>query len=79
MDTDVYNMFVAVTTSDTVDLPFVTHAVWFGGAGNAAVVRQDGVVVTITGITAGELLPIAVKRINAASTTATNILALRVI
>lgn len=75
--TGIYNQWRSVTPSDTVDLPWVTMAVWVGGAGNLVAVMQDGTTATFTGVTAGALLPIAARRINATSTTATNLLALR--
>ena len=71
-----YNLWRAITTSDTVDLPSVTQAVWVGGAGNVVAVMQNGQTGTFTGVTAGTVLPIAAKRINATSTTATNLVAL---
>jgi hypothetical protein len=37
---------------------------------------QDGTSGTFTGVTAGATLPIAVRRINATNTTATNLVAL---
>ena len=72
-----FNQWQAITTSDTVDLPFITQAVWVGGAGNVVAVMQSGVTGTFTGVTAGAVLPIAARRINASSTTATNLVALR--
>jgi len=66
----------AVTTSDTVDLTNVSRFLFVGGAGNLVVIMQDGTTVTLTGIAAGTLLPLAVSRVKATSTTATNILAL---
>lgn len=74
---DVFNQWVAVTPSNTVDLPWLTHSVWVGGAGNVAAVMQDGSVGTFTGVTAGELLPIIARRINSTGTTATNLVAMR--
>lgn len=76
---DVYNKFAAITTSDTVDLAARADAVWVGGAGNVAAVQTDGVVVTLTAVAAGTLLPIVVRRINATNTTATNLVALRAV
>jgi hypothetical protein len=73
----IYNEWRAITTSDTVDLPWETQAVWVGGAGNVVAVMPNGLTGTFTGVTAGATLPIRVKRINASSTTATNLMALR--
>lgn len=66
-----------VTKSDTVDLARIPcRSLWIGGAGDVAVVCQDGSVATIAGVNAGTLLPIAVKRVNSTNTTATSIVAL---
>lgn len=74
---DTFNQWAAITTSDTVDLPWLTQAVWVGGAGNVVAQMQDGSNGTFTGVTAGAVLPIAVRRILATGTTATNLVALR--
>lgn len=66
----------AVTASDSTVLP-VTSAVWVGGAGNLAVVFEDGgSAVTLTGVPAGTLLPIRVTKVMSTNTTATSITAL---
>lgn len=67
--------FAAITKSDTVDLPYVTRAIYVGGAGNIAAVDVDGNVVTFNGALAGTTINIRVRRINDA-TTATNLVAL---
>jgi hypothetical protein len=78
VEAQVWNVWRPITTSDTVDFPEgLTAAVWVGGAGNVAAVMQNGVVGTFTGVTAGAVLPIAARRINATGTTATNLVALR--
>lgn len=66
----------AVTPHDTNDLAFTTRYVFVGGAGNLRVIDEAGNTVTLTGVTAGSLLPIRVTRILSTSTTATNIAAL---
>ena len=66
---------VAVTPSDSTDLP-VTRGLYVGGAGNVAVTMADGGVVTFTGATAGQFLPLQVTRVMSTNTTATLILAL---
>lgn len=77
---DTWNVYRAITTSDTVDFPEgVTGAVWVGGAGNVVAVMQNNLTVTFTGVTAGAVLPIAARRINATNTTATNMVALRAV
>lgn len=67
--------FPAVTPNDSTDLPGgCTRALWVGGAGNVVVLDEDGTESTITGVPAGTLLPIRVKRVKATST-ATNMTA----
>lgn len=69
---------VAITPNDSTDL--IQHglrALWVGGAGNVAIrALSDGSAVTIAGVPAGTLLPIAVARVLATGTTATNIVGL---
>lgn len=67
----------AVTPHDTNDI-FVngeTRWVWVGGAGNVSVVTHTGQTVAFTGVTAGTLLPIRVRRVRSTGTTATNMVA----
>lgn len=80
-----YNVAMAITPSDTDDLPLyqanglLTNAIHVGTAGTDAdvveAVMQDGSVVSFT-VVAGEVLPIAVRRINETNTTASNLVAL---
>ena len=69
---------VAVTPSDDTDLTGA-RALFVGGAGNLAIRTTQGAsntaTVTLTGVTAGSIIPIQVTRVMAA-TTATNIVAL---
>lgn len=71
-----YNMSVDITKSDTVDLyPFLakgrlTDAVYVGGAGIVVAVDRSGNTNNFTAV-AGEILPIAVRRVNSTTTTAT--------
>jgi len=68
---------VAVTPSDTVDLvDGPTKGLYIGGAGNVVAIMQDGSEVTFTALAIGVMHHISVKRVNAALTTATSILAL---
>lgn len=72
-----YASGAAVAPNDTTDLTTgATRALFVGGAGNIAVIMEDGSAVTFNGVTAGTLLPISVSRVKATNTTATNILAL---
>jgi hypothetical protein len=66
---------VAVTPSDSTVLT-TTRAIFVGGAGNLAVVMASGNSLTLTGVTAGSLLPMRVTKVKSTGTTATNIAAL---
>jgi len=77
MDMGTFNRWTTVTPSDTVDLAVPCEAVWVGGAGNVAFVAGGtSAAVTFVAVPAGSWLPIKARRINAAGTTATNIVAL---
>jgi len=66
----------AVTPNTSTDLPRApARALYVGGAGNLEVDTAEGQTVTFTGVTAGSILPVSVKRVRATST-ATNIVAL---
>lgn len=70
----------AVTPADGSDLPFGnslgTKGLYITGAGNVNVQLAGGGTAVLTGLAAGQLLPIAVTRVLSTSTTATGILAL---
>ena len=68
--------YFAVTPSDATDLAVSTRGLFVGGAGNLVAVKEDNTTVTFTGVIAGQILPIRVRRVNATNTTATNIVAL---
>jgi hypothetical protein len=77
-----YNKAFDITKSDTVNIPQwlvpafgLTHAVYVGGAGIVVAVFEDDSTANFTCV-AGEILPIAIKRVNSATTTATLMLAL---
>lgn len=67
----------AVTTSDTVDLGYVTKNLYIGVSGDVTVIMAGGQTVTLKSVPVG-MLPqgIRVTRIKATGTTATNIIAL---
>lgn len=65
----------AVVPADATVIP-QTDALFVGGAGNLTVTMQDGNDLTLTGVTAGSVLPLAVSKVKATGTTATNIAAL---
>ena len=66
----------AVVPHDSTLLTNVTRALYVGGAGNVSVLMAGDETVTLTGVPAGTLLPIRVRRVNATSTTATAITAI---
>jgi hypothetical protein len=66
----------AVTPSDSVSLTNDSRGLFVGGAGNISVLMSGGTTVTFTGVVAGSVLPIRANRINATSTTATNMVSL---
>jgi len=70
--------YFAITPSDTVD--FVegeTRGVYVGVTGNIVAVSANGDVITFLNAVQGTILPIRAVRINATSTTATNLVGLR--
>lgn len=71
-----YNIWAAITPSDTVDITRPTNAILIGGTGDVAAVMQNGSVVTLKTLPAGACVPIACRRVNATGTTATNLVAL---
>jgi hypothetical protein len=54
-----------------------SRGIWVGGAGALDVTMVSGNRKTFVGVTAGTLMPLAVKTIHAAGTTATNLLVVR--
>jgi len=82
MDGRRWNKGVDVTPSDTVDLTAqgtfgnLTSGLYVGGAGDVAVVWQDGSVTVFTVTAAYPVLEVNCRRVNATNTTATKIKAL---
>lgn len=67
---------VAVTPNDAADLAKVpTKGLYIGVTGDVKITLSSGNVVTFTALASGTIHPIAVKRVWATGTTATNILA----
>lgn len=67
---------LAVTKSDTVDLPNAARGLYIGGAGDVtATMAGSGNDVVFVGLAAGTVLPVSVTRVKNA-TTATSIVAL---
>ena len=54
----------------------ITKALWIGGVGNLTVTMANGVDATFTAVPAGTELRLAVTRVKATGTTASNIVAL---
>ncbi len=68
---------VVVTPHNTNELTNTTRALYIGGAGNVEVILAgDTSSVIFYSVPAGTFLPLRVKQVRAAGTTATNILAL---
>jgi hypothetical protein len=67
----------AVTPNDSTDLTALARAIYVGGTGAVKVTMVNGDTPTFTGVQAGSILPIAVRRVWSTGTTATSILALR--
>lgn len=67
-------MWMAVTPSDSVNLPAGCRSLYVGGAGNINAVGADGVA-AVFAAAAGDIVPIGPIRVNFTSTTATSIVA----
>lgn len=68
---------VTITPNDSTDLANgPTRALFIGTAGTVVVTMADGNDVTFTGLSAGVIHWLSVKRVKATGTTATNIVAL---
>lgn len=68
----------SVTPSDTEDINYISNGIYVGEAGDLEVTLEnmaDGESVTFVGLSAGMIHPIRTKRIWAANTTATDIIA----
>lgn len=63
----------AVTPSDTVSFTVAARALYIGSTGDVTLLTRLGTVVTFVGVLAGTILPVRCTRVNAASTTASNI------
>lgn len=77
-----FNTFQAVTPDDVVDFPLyalrklTTDAIYVGTGGDVAAVAESGIATVFPAVPSGAVLQIALRRINNASTTAQNIVAL---
>ena len=64
----------AITGNDSTDLTIFPRAIYVGGAGNVKVITLGGDTVTFSGVLAGTVLPVRVKRVFSTDTTATNLI-----
>ena len=68
---------LAVTPSDTVDLTWISRALYVGVAGDVKVDMADsGTGIVFKAVPAGTFMPIRAKRVYATGTTATNLVAI---
>jgi hypothetical protein len=85
--TDTYKTFARSLTSppehafeiapnDAAPLPFVTRALYVGGAGDVALRLMGGAEVTFRGLQAGSMIPIRADMVRSAGTTATGLIGL---
>lgn len=72
----VYGHAALVTPADGADIATVSTALFIGGAGNVKVTTFGGETLLLTGLLAGQVLPLRVTRVWSTTTTATNIVAL---
>lgn len=66
----------AIVTNDTTDLTKNARAIYVGVTGNIICILLSGAQVTFNAVPAGSILPVAVKRVLATGTTATNLIGL---
>ena len=66
----------AVTPSDSTNLTSIARSLYVGTAGNVTLLTVGQNVVTFSNVQSGSILPVRTIRVNATSTTATNIVAL---
>lgn len=65
-----------VTPSNSVDITYVSRALYIGSTGDVKVDMKGGQTVTLVAVPAGAILPIRVTRVYATGTTASSIIAL---
>jgi len=62
---------ISVTPSDTVSLATAIRALYVGGAGDVRLTTLLGTTITFYGLQTGSILPLQIKQVVSASTTAT--------
>lgn len=67
----------SITPNDSTALTNIAVGIYVGGAGDLKVDTKAGTALTFVGVAAGTFLPIAVTKVYATGTTATNIIGLR--
>ena len=80
MREQIYSVGIAITKHDMTDIVhprgrIVTDAIYCGGAGVVVVVWGNGTTSSFT-VVAGQILPVAAKRVNSTDTTGTLLIAL---
>lgn len=66
---------IAITPSDSVDLPTGVRGIYVGVAGNVAIQAvNDTLPQTFVGVAAGSILPVRAQRVFSTGTTATTML-----
>lgn len=68
--------FLAVTPSDSVNLPAKARALYVGKGGDIVAINGEGNAITFKSVQTGTILPIFTTRVNATDTTAANLVAL---
>jgi len=63
----------AITKSDSTNFTHFSTCIYVGGAGDVALVTENGDVVTYVGAVAGTQIVGRFKRVNSTNTTATNL------
>lgn len=65
-----------ITTSDSLELSYVTRGIYVGTAGDVVVVTTNGDTATFKNAVAGSIIPIRAKQVKATNTTASNLVGL---
>jgi hypothetical protein len=66
----------SVVPNDIADLTEVTRALYVGASGSVAVTLASGAEIAFAGVAGGTVLPVRVRRVKAAGTTATALVGL---
>lgn len=66
-------IYQPIVPSDTVDLPYLSSAIYVGGYGDVTVINRAGETVTFKGLFEGQMLHICAVRVKATGTTATHL------